>query len=158
MSSTETVIGYGGRRRIVVGVDGSDQSIAAVEWAADEARARDVALEVATTWIYPIGTLLVPVGPEPPQRSAMIMEAKALLDRVLEKAAGALDGVEVLRRVREGSPSQALIEESKDADLLVVGKRGLGGFKGLLLGSVSQLCVAHAYCPVVVVPYQESEG
>ena len=158
MSNAEVVTGYHGKRRIVVGVDGSDQSIAAVEWAAEEATSRKVALEVATTWSYPIGTLLVPLGPEPPQRSALIGEAKGLLDRVLEKAAGALDGVEVLRRVMEGNPSRALIDESADADLLVVGKRGLGGFRGLMLGSVSQQCVAYARCPVAVVPYDEHEG
>jgi nucleotide-binding universal stress UspA family protein len=152
MSISDTVSGYAGRRRIVVGVDGSEESIAALEWAAEEARARGVALEVVTIWEYPVGTLLVPLGPEPPLRSGMILEAKNLLDRVLDKAAGALEGVEVLRRVVEGNPAQSLIKESTDAELLVIGKRGLGGFKGLLLGSVSQQCMVHGKCPVVVVP------
>lgn len=156
MSTSETFTGYAGRRRIVVGVDGSDRSIEALEWAAEEARVRGIPLEVATTWTYPIGTLLVPVGPEPPQRSALIQEAKGLLDRVLDKAASAVEGVEILRRVIEGYAPQSLIEESKDAELLVLGKRGLGGFKGLVLGSVSQQCVAHGKCPVVVVPFHQN--
>lgn len=63
-----------------------------------------------------------------------------------------LTEVTVARHVAEGNAAACLLEASKGAELLVVGKRGLGGFRGLLLGSVSQQCVLHAACPVVVVP------
>jgi nucleotide-binding universal stress UspA family protein len=74
------------------------------------------------------------------------------LDKVLREAGDALDGVAVERTVvSDEHPSAALIRIAADADLLVVGSRGFGGFKGLLLGSVSQQCVQHATCPVLVV-------
>jgi nucleotide-binding universal stress UspA family protein len=64
------------------------------------------------------------------------------------------DGSEVAvdRRVRRGVPAEVMVEESRGADLLVIGSRGLGAFSGMLLGSVSNFCIHHALCPVVVVP------
>jgi nucleotide-binding universal stress UspA family protein len=63
--------------------------------------------------------------------------------------------MEISGVVREGQPAEVLVAESKDAELLVVGSRGLGGFRGLLLGSVGQQCAHHAACPVVIVPHPE---
>ena len=75
------------------------------------------------------------------------------LERALEEADGRAAGVEVETVVREGAPAGVLLEEAQDAELLVVGSRGLGGFRGLLLGSVGQQCAHHAPCPVVIVPH-----
>jgi nucleotide-binding universal stress UspA family protein len=145
------------QHRIVVGVDGSIESIDALEWAAREARVRAATLEVVTVWNYPVGLLLVPVAPDPPTRHALIEEAKGVIERALAKCGDALTDVDVARHVAEGSAARCLINASADADLLVLGKRGLGGFRGLMLGSISQQCVQHAHCPVVVVPSPASE-
>jgi nucleotide-binding universal stress UspA family protein len=155
MSTTEARP-EGTDQRIVVGVDGSDQSLEALEWAAREARFRGMTLEILTTWTYPYGYLMVPVAPEPPTRDALIEEAKSVLDRMLDKVSIDLSDVKVARHIAEGSAAGCLIDASKGAELLVVGKRGLGGFRGLLLGSVSQQCALHAHCPVVVVPSSEA--
>ncbi len=77
-------------------------------------------------------------------------EAAALLDRVVEDVADA-GGVEIEKKVVEGEPAPALLEAARDASMLVVGSRGLGGFSGLLLGSVSQQCAHHATCALVIV-------
>src|SRR5262249_50314972 len=73
------------------------------------------------------------------------------------KAGASEAGIEIRSIVREGNPVDVLLDESKNADLLVVGTRGLGGFKELLLGSVSQQCAPHASCPVVIVPPRRHE-
>jgi len=76
-----------------------------------------------------------------------------VLERALEDAGDAAAGLDVESVVREGAPAGVLLDEAQDAELLVVGSRGLGGFRGLLLGSVSQQCTHHAPCPVVIVRY-----
>lgn len=138
--------------RIVVGVDGSEGSLHALSWAGREARRRGATLEVVVAWTYPTPVLLVPVAPDPPQVKELRKQAHDLVDHALEKTADDVAGVDVERRIVEGDTSAVLIERAKEADLLVVGSRGLGGFRGLLLGSVSQQCVQHAKTPVVVVP------
>jgi nucleotide-binding universal stress UspA family protein len=75
-----------------------------------------------------------------------------MIDRAIEKVAEDVAGLDIEPRVLEGNTPQVLLERGKEADVLVVGSRGFGGFRGLLLGSVSQQCVEHATCPVVVVP------
>jgi nucleotide-binding universal stress UspA family protein len=77
--------------------------------------------------------------------------ARAALDATLDEAIPDTGDVNVERRVVEGAPAAVLVDESRDADLLVVGSRGRGGFAQLLLGSVSQQCAHHANCPVVIV-------
>ena len=84
--------------------------------------------------------------------AALALQSEERLDRALQEVAPEAEGIEVERRVTEGNAAAVLVEASKDADLLVVGSRGLGGFSRLLLGSVSRQCVSHASCPVVVVP------
>lgn len=139
---------------IVVGVDGSPSSVRALNWAADEAALRGA------------GLLLVHAcaGPAPyPVRSASGLELTMLVAKQLrEEGEQVLDAavrvvrarsseVPVHRLLLEGSAATALLERARRADLLVVGSRGRGGFAGLLLGSVSQQCIQHAACPVVVV-------
>lgn len=77
--------------------------------------------------------------------------ARGMVEEAASQARLALPGIEVVATALEGSPAAVLVELSKDAGLLVVGSRGRGGFKGLLMGSVSQECTAHAHCPIVIV-------
>jgi nucleotide-binding universal stress UspA family protein len=137
--------------KIVVGVDGSDASMDALRWARREALAHGATLHVVSAWSYPIqGILPQPVGSTVIEE--LIQGTKGLVRDMLEKVhVDHPDEVETTTAVARGAPAQVLIAASRDADLLVVGARGLGGFKGLLLGSVSQQCVQHAPCPVVVV-------
>jgi len=143
---------------IVVGIDGSEGAGHALEWAAAEAKVRAAPLTVLLAWQWPAGFYTgaswAGVTPE------LIDDLKKLAEQRLEEActavAPALDGLKVNRAVVEGVPAEALIEAAADADLLVVGTRGHGGFVGLLLGSVSQQCAHHSPCPIVIVPPSES--
>lgn len=133
--------------RIVVGIDGSEHSRAALDVAVDEARRRGAGLDVIHAWTTPL--VFAGMDAAPPPRSEWRAAAHELLDQVLGPVP---DDVKVVRRVVEGSVAATLIEASRDADLLVVGSRGRGGFAGLLLGSTSHQVTAHAACPVLVVP------
>jgi len=138
-------------KSIVVGVDGSAGSRKALTWAAAEAADHGAELFVMNVWEH---TLLPPAGsvtvsehyvPDPSQRTADD------LVQVIKEELGDNPPVLVQPRVKQGSPAKVLIEESTEADLLVVGTRGHGGFAGLVLGSVSQHVAAYAHCPVTVV-------
>jgi nucleotide-binding universal stress UspA family protein len=136
---------------IVVGVDGSPGSRKALTWAAAEAADHGADLLVVNVWEH---TLLPPAGsvsvseryvPDPSQRTA------ADLVQVITEELGEEPAVVVQPHVKQGRPAKVLIDESANADLLVVGSRGHGGFTGLVLGSVSQHVAAYAKCPVTVV-------
>jgi nucleotide-binding universal stress UspA family protein len=130
---------------IVVGVDGSDESRLALEWAIDEARLRDAEVLAVYAW------LLVPVAaPDMPDTLDWELLQQSAV-RFLSGFVPADPDVPLRRLVANGPAADALVEASEGADLLVVGSRGLGGARGLLLGSVSAQCVRHANCPVVVV-------
>ena len=139
--------------KIVVGIDGSGGGAKALEFAFQEAQRRDADLVGIYAWHYPtLAATPAPFGGVPlPPIEEMESAAKEGLDHILE-------GVEIPEGVRfegvdrEGSPARVLIEASEDADLVVVGTRGHGGFTGLLVGWVSQQVVSLAGCPVVVVP------
>jgi len=135
---------------IVVGIDGSEASRDALRWAYDEARMRSAALRVVHVWVYPY------LGPrtgvhEP--RELMEGDAATLLAGELEQFRAEVPDSEVPieTRLLEGSAADGLVAESRDADLVVVGTRGRGGFSSLLLGSVSAEVAHHARCPVVLV-------
>ncbi len=140
-------------QQIVVGIDGSQGARRALEWAVAEASLRDAHLVVVHAWLEPaavaVGSVITAGGVEPE-----IFEQTA--ERTMADVLGAVDttalpqGIE--RHVVAGAPARALLDAAKDADLLVVGSRGLGGFSGLLLGSVSQQVAHHATCPVVIIP------
>jgi nucleotide-binding universal stress UspA family protein len=142
-----------GINRIVVGVDGSDSSRKALRWAYDEAAHHAASITAVSCWHPPAMPMTPPYGSLPPEGYASQPREDAL--DLLERFVSDLDvrepAVDVSTAVEEGNPAEVLIERSKDADLVVVGSRGHGGFKGMLLGSVSQHLVAHAECPVVVV-------
>ena len=138
-------------KTIVVGVDGSAGSRRALAWAAAEAATHGSDLVVVNVWEH---TLLPPAGsvtvsehyvPDPSQRTADD------LVQVIKEELGDEPPVPVEPRVKQGRPAKVLIEESAEADLLVVGPRGHGGFAGLVLGSVSQHVAAYAKCPVAVI-------
>ena len=138
-------------KTIVVGVDGSPQSRTALKWAAAEALDHEADLVVLNVWEH---TMLPPSGsvsvseryvPDPSQRTAED------LVEVIKEELGEDPPVVVEPRVKQGNPAKVLIDQSADADLLVVGTRGHGGFRGLVLGSVSQHVAAYASCSVAVV-------
>ncbi len=136
--------------KIVAGVDGSRGSQAALRFALEEARLRGSSVTAVFAWAIPF-VADVPTGLLP----SLLADFREDAAKVLEDAIAEADtsGVEVERLVVEGPAGAALVEAAKDAELLVVGSRGRGGFKGLLLGSVSQQCAHHAACPVVIVPH-----
>ncbi len=136
---------------IVVGVDGSPASDAALSWAAREAFVRKAPLTVVCCWTIPGAYLSEAyIAPEP---AAMEKSARAMLDATIGRVTEAQNAALATERlVLEGSPSRVLLEASVGAALLVVGARGRGGFLGLLLGSVATQVVNHGTCPVVVVP------
>jgi nucleotide-binding universal stress UspA family protein len=128
---------------IAVGVENSPGSRAALAWAIDEARQWGARLEVVVAW----SRLVQPTSEFRPDFDAAA--ANEVLDTIL--ADHDLSGVELTRSIVNDLPVPALLDVARSADLVVVGARGLGGFTGLLLGSVSQQVISHATCPVVVV-------
>jgi nucleotide-binding universal stress UspA family protein len=138
--------------RIVVGVDGSPSSKAALAWAVEQARRTGASVEAVIAWHYPVMVGGMPFAPIGVIESA---DFGAFATKVLSDAIAATtepDGpVKVSSVVCEGNATQVLLDAAKGADLLVVGSRGHGGFTEALLGSVSQGCVHHARCPVVII-------
>ena len=136
----------------VVGVDGSDQSVAALRWAVRYGAATGTPVRAVLAWHYPTAAAQPPVGhaPEPVTKQVEDQEA-AILREAIVKAAPDAPGADVHAVVRYGHPAEVLIEESGHADVLVVGRRGHEGFLAKHLGSVSLHCVNAAQCPVVVV-------
>lgn len=134
-----------GRFRIVVGVDGSEQSRAAMDWAIEESRLRGGEVLALTAWSFPyisdaLGTAW--------DYEIFEKDAQAILEAELARVKD--QGGNVTGRVVEGNPASALVDASKDADLVAVGSRGHGGFTGMLLGSVSHQTIHLAHCPVLV--------
>jgi nucleotide-binding universal stress UspA family protein len=139
---------------IVVGVDHSEGAKEALRFAYEEARLRETPLRAVHAWR--LGYIGAPgIESSVPVLGAELSEHSAVADAAL--AATVLETipdvgeVTIERRVAEGAAAAVLVEESREADLLVVGSRGHGGFAQLLLGSVSQQCAHHAECPVVIV-------
>lgn len=129
---------------VVVGIDGSESSKDALRWAVRQAEMTGAELVAVTAWHLPEMYAYVSRDYD--------VDAADLVDCVLKEVLDPSLTVQVTPRVVEGRAASVLIDASKDADVLVLGTRGHGGFAGLLLGSVSQHCVHHAACPVVVVP------
>jgi len=134
---------------VAVGVDGSEGAAKALAFAAEEARLRGATLRVVQAWSVPPVTTLTYVPAELFDDARL--EAERELDQQVTAALGFEPHVVVDKRLVEGPPAQALLEQSGDVVLLVVGSRGRGGFGGLVLGSVSTQVVHHATCPVTVV-------
>jgi nucleotide-binding universal stress UspA family protein len=142
--------------RIVVGVDGSESAKAALTWAVGQAELTGATVEAVIAWHFPyVGG--VPYGPIAVMEQTDFSDiANRILTDAIRETISADDNpagtsVKIGTMIREGNAAQVLLDAAKDADLLVVGSRGHGGFAGALLGSVSQHCVHHAQCPVVIV-------
>jgi nucleotide-binding universal stress UspA family protein len=133
--------------RIVVGVDGSPTSIAALGWAARQAELTGSAIDVVATWEWPTAAGWAPVVPSGYDPS---VDVQKVVDQALGTVGTAHPDVHLQSRVVEGHPAPVLVEASRGAALLVVGNRGHGEFAGMLIGSVSQYCVTQAHCPVLV--------
>jgi nucleotide-binding universal stress UspA family protein len=137
--------------RIVVGVDGSPSSRSALAWAVRQARLTGGTVEAVIAWQVP--AVVTGFGWTIPMPDSGLDEiAKQTLAEMITDVAGPENDRRTLVRplVVEGIPAQVLIDASADADLLVVGSRGHGGFAEALLGSVGQHCVQHAHCPVLI--------
>ncbi|MGO4248932.1 universal stress protein [Paenarthrobacter sp. RAF54_2] len=144
----------GSTGEIIVGVDGSDASIAALQEAQLLATPLGVDVVATAFWDYP-----------PVYEGYVVMgitgfeeAAGRILKQSVEMAFGPTQPDNVHSRLVQGHPRQGLIEASRKADMIVVGRRGHGGFGGLLLGSVTSACVAHAHCPVLVVHVPEDHS
>ncbi|HSJ43730.1 MAG TPA: universal stress protein [Euzebyales bacterium] len=138
----------------VVGIDGSDTGDRALRWAAAEARRREVPLEVVHSQPLPmhhvLGMAAVPSMER--ERELVRQEGAQILARALDRAAEALEGLEVRRQARVGPPADALAVVAGTDHVLVVGNRGHSYVRGVMLGSVSHQVLHHAHGPVVVVP------
>lgn len=146
----DTSAGQVQRKPVVVGYDGSDGAKRAVLWAAHYASAAQLRLVVVHCWVWPLFTHdLGPVTGV--QDSGLRREAEKLADEGRDLAAEAEPHLDVRRRLIVGLPAGNLTALSQQASLLVTGTRGLGGFAGLLVGSVSFHLASSASCPVVVV-------
>jgi len=136
---------------IVVGIDASEDAQRALAWAFEEARLRGAELELVHAYSRPEaafmpGMLITDLPSD--------AELEAAARQVVEDAVGKIaprPSVPTVTTVQAGGAAGVLCGRAADAELVVVGARGLGGFRGLLLGSVSQQVVTHSPCPVVVV-------
>ncbi len=143
----------GRKHRIVVGVDGSEGSRHALRWALDEARYRNCVVDIVTAYL----PTYVPAAPDygyvPLEPLDLVDEVRKMQDtlvhEVLETCPEPVPPYE--QHVLKGRASDTLLDAARDAALLVVGNRGRGGFRGLLLGSVSHQIAQHASCPVVII-------
>ena len=134
--------------QIVVGIDGSESSSQALEWALDEAERRQARLQVVHAWDAPFEPTWGTMGST---SQNMNQPARRLTDDEVAARVPDTTRVPVDKLIVRGSAAATLVDLSKDADLVVVGSRGHGGFAGLHLGSVSQQVAQHAQCPIVIV-------
>jgi len=140
------------QHRIVVGVDGSQPSKAALAWAVGQAELTNATVDAVIAWQYPIAFAGAPFAP-----IGLVMDtdfaaaAEQVLDAAISETVDSSGSIKVSATTREGNPAKILLEAANGADMLVVGSRGHGGLTEALLGSVSQHCVHHAPCPVVII-------
>jgi nucleotide-binding universal stress UspA family protein len=141
-----------GQQLVVVGVDGSEESVAVLSWAARYAAATGARVQAVLAWHYPgaVGGPAIEVAPEAIHHQTE-EQMREILNGVVAQVYGGQAPAGVEAMLGYGHAAQVLIEASKEADLLVVGSRGHREFAGMLIGSVSLHCVTGAFCPVVVV-------
>ncbi|WP_435200880.1 universal stress protein [Janibacter sp. GS2] len=134
---------------VIVGVDGSPDSVRALQWAAEHARLIEAPLHGVISW--EVATIYGDTFFGKQDFTAVEEKNREVLEGAVRKALG--EGAQVEARIERGNASEVLVRASRDAQLVVVGSRGHGGFTGMLLGSVSQHLVTHARCPVLVMPH-----
>jgi nucleotide-binding universal stress UspA family protein len=143
-----------GEELVVVGVDGSPESVAALKWAGHYAAGCGGRVRAVMAWHFH-STVGPTTGRTPKPVSD---EVRAEMTETLTTAIATADpGVSVEQVLGYGHPAEVLVGESEEADLLVVGNRGHGPLSGMLVGSVSINCVTHAHCPVVVVRAKDTQ-
>ena len=137
------------RSRVLVAVDGSRSSKAALRWALEYTERTGGGLTAVYVWTYPAE---FSYGLTPPGEAwHPDTDAQQALDAAVREVVGEQRPPSLETVVCEGHPAQVLVERSAGAEMLVMGSRGHGGFAGMLLGSVSEACVAHAHCPVLII-------
>ena len=139
--------------RVIVGVDGSTSSLGAVGWAGDYAAATGVPITLVAAWEWPTSygwSIPMPADYDP------AADAQRILDDAAARLRERHPSLAVETRPVEGPPAQVLVDASETAALLVVGCRGHGQLTGMIIGSVSERCVAHAHCPVLVYRHQSN--
>jgi nucleotide-binding universal stress UspA family protein len=140
-----------GMARIVVGVDGSPSSRAALRWAVRQARLTGATVDAVIAWQIPVvlqNYSWAPIYVE--EAGDFAADARKRIDAVISAEVDPADSPLVRSQVVHGHPAQVLLAAAAGADLLVVGSRGHGGFADALLSSVGQYCVHHAHCPVLI--------
>lgn len=135
------------RRRIVVGVDGSDAGLKALDWAIGEARRWPAVIDVVTAWTFPMVEGYAISHPV----ADVERGARDTVTEAMSQVAESAPEVDVRGETADGEAGPILVDAAKGADLLVVGARGIGGLERFFLGSVSAYCAKHAPCPVVIV-------
>jgi nucleotide-binding universal stress UspA family protein len=138
---------------IVVGIDGSEQSSSAVDWAAREAVVRSLPLRVVHAWSVPIPPVAMGPAVMRPDDSLLRDAAQTVLDEAVSQVQAKHPEANVVADLQPGPPATVLLEAAESASVLVVGSNGVAALSELLLGSISMQCVTHAKCPVVVVPH-----
>lgn len=149
MSATE-------QRPVLVGVDGSEESLTAVRWAVAEAKLRQRPVRLVHTFIGPLVAAPLVTPPYDWLPDNLREEAQDMVRQAVEMARSLAPDVPVTGDVVSGPPGRLLVDMSQDAHLVALGHRGFGGFTHLLLGSVASTVVGHAHSPVVVVRSQPS--
>ncbi len=140
-----------GSAKIVVGVDGSPSSRAALRWAVRQAVLTDGMVDAITAWhvpVTPYGYTWAPISVD--EADNLEEDARKALDAAISEEVDLADRHRVTARLINGHPAEVLLKAAAGADLLVVGSRGHGAFAEALLGSVGQYCVHHAHCPVLI--------
>ncbi|CAM01723.1 nucleotide-binding universal stress UspA family protein [Saccharopolyspora erythraea NRRL 2338] len=147
-----------GSKPVVAGVDGSSSAIHAVRWAAAEARRRNTYLRLVFADVFSM--VFIPDMPAvalpEPYTTAVRRQAERWLEQAKDVAEAAMDGLAVRTEVHVGQAATVLIRQSLEAQLVVVGSRGLGALTGLIVGSVAVALSAHGHCPVAVIPGPET--
>lgn len=138
------------KQTIVVGVDGSKPSVLALQWAVRQAELTGAAVRAITAWNFPNDPTPFGIVPDIPPPQDQVDKVRARLEEVVAGSVPASSDVEVRAEVITGHAASILVEAASDAELLVVGNRGRGAVAEALLGSVSEHCVRHSACPVVV--------
>lgn len=136
----------GHRPVVVVGIDGSSNSAVALQWASEYARVTGAELRLVTAVRQSMGFGFAPVRSE-----QFELEARRTLEHTIQRVLGPTPSIDITSKVVRGNPATVLIDESRFADLIVVGDRGYEGFAGLLLGHVGEHCARHAHCSVIIV-------
>ena len=139
------------RPPIVVGIDGSDSSMAALAWAAKEADRRELPLHVVHAWSIPLPPVSMGPAIMHPGDDQLREAAQAVLDQAVASAHSSAPTVEIVAELSAGPPASILLKKSEDAAMLIVGRSGLDSFSEFFLGSISMQVVTHADCPVAVV-------